>query len=1027
MRRVSVVIPSFNHGRFIAEAIRSVAAQTLPVVDLVIVDDGSSDGSPEVIRRTLAAVDLPGARLIEQENQGSHRALERGIREASGDLIAVLNSDDRFHPERIARMLREVPESGAFLAFSAVNLIDATGDACDAESAPVKGYRHALYEAARCPTVGFALLRNNIAVTSGNLFFTRSLYEKIGGFQPYRIAHDWDFLLQALVHVEPLLVADRLLDYRTHGDNTRLHIDAETVNEEGREIVRRYLARCAEGRPDNPLAPCSQNWPVYFDLFVSRYHSWFGQGPLRDWIPAPSASARQNAWRSWADIVDFDRVDDCDYLVDGELDPTERVALAVIRDVLLEAAHPLAEEEGSGADTLREVYERSARRIPHIRRRPWASPLDRKLAKPSPRTISDRAQRIQARRTSWFREGSPRGALVEMARGLRSRWRIYRSGLFDSSFYRHQCRARGIRILDPVGHYLRHGASLGLDPHHWFQTRYYLLRNPDVAGKGNPLVHYLQHGDEEGRCPHPLFDPSWYRAANPDVAIAGVHALSHFVRHGAAEGRSSHPRFDVNHYVAELGAPPPGNPWAHFVAEGRQSRIGANRRETLRLRLEATEAAAAAGAPLPSRERDTHVLRRLRMSGLFDADYYQAAWGTTIDEFGDAGRHFLERGAIEGVAFCPLERLRNRLEELESGFEGLRRPELAYLRAVEAPPPVEPGHRVTLYVNRQGNTFFREMADLLAAGFRSVGAESRILDETDPRLPVIGPRDHAIVVAPHEFFLLGEGPERLSRRFLEGCSLWLAEQPGSEFFAMCLWFARFARRVLDLNPLTALAWGELGISARALPLGFIAGFPDFADRLDIESESVRAAQPPEARPPVSVDAPLADRPLDIFFNGVLTHYREQFFGRNAWFFAGLRCALYMPTPRVPLAAGLASALSASDATALSQRSKILLNIHREDTPYFEWHRVVVRGIWQKTLVVTEPTLRVPGFEPGEHYIACKLEEMPRRIEWLLHTDEGRSTAETVRTRAFEALRSRYPLTALSAAFLAEASAGKGSV
>ena len=1025
MRRVSVVIPSFGHGRFIAEAIRSVAAQTRPVVDLVIVDDGSSDGSPEVIRRTLAEIELPNARFIEQENQGAYRALERGIREASGDLIAVLNSDDRFHRERIDRMLREVPERGDFLAFSAVNLIDATGDVCDAESAPVKGYRHALYEATRCPTVGFALLRNNIAVTSGNLLFTRSLYEKIGGFQPYRIAHDWDFLLQALIHVEPILVADRLLDYRTHGGNTRLHIDAETVNEEGKGILRRYLARCAEERPDNPLAPCSQNWPVYFDVFVSRYHSWFGQGPLRDWIPAPSASARRGAWRSWADVVDFDRVDDCDYLVDGGLDATERAALAVIRDVLLEAAHPLADEEGAGSETLRDVYERSARRIPHIRRRPWASSLDRKLAKPSPRASSKAPRRIQVRRALRFRHGSPRGALYEFARGLQIRWRIYRSGLFDFTYYRDQCRARGIRILDPVGHYLRRGADLGLDPHPWFQTRYYLLRNPDVAGQDNPLVHYLRHGDEEGRCPHPLFDPSWYRAANPDVAIARVHALSHFVRHGAAEGRSGHPRFDVNHYVAELGAPPPGNSWAHFVAEGRQLGIGGNRREALRLRLEAADAAAGTGGPLCSRGRDADLRRRVRMSGLFDADYYQAAWGTTIDEFGDAARHFLERGAIEGVAFCPLERLKSRLEELQSGLEGLRRPELAYLRSVEAPPAVAPDHRVTLYVNRKGNTFFREMADLLAAGFRAVGAESQILDETDPRLPVVGPRDHAIVVAPHEFFLLGEGPERLSRRFLERSSLWLAEQPGSEFFAMCLWFARFARRVLDLNPLSALAWGELGIPARALPLGFIADLPEFADRLDIESESVRAAQPPEVRAPVSVDAPLADRPLDIFFNGVLTHHRERFFARNAWFFAGLRCALYMPTPRVPISVGLASALSARDATALSQRSRILLNIHREDTPYFEWHRVVVRGFWQKAVVVTEPTLRVPGFEPGEHYIACTLEEMPRRIEWLLHTDDGRSTAEKVRTRAFETLRARYPLTALSAAFLAHDSTGEG--
>jgi hypothetical protein len=316
------------------------------------------------------------------------------------------------------------------------------------------------------------------------------------------------------------------------------------------------------------------------------------------------------------------------------------------------------------------------------------------------------------------------------------------------------------------------------------------------------------------------------------------------------------------------------------------------------------------------------------------------------------------------------------------------------------------------------------MAEHLALGFRCAGAETRIVDETAAELPPDGPREHAIVIAPHEFFLLGDGPLRLSRRFLARCSLWLAEQPGSEFFAMCVWFARFARRVLDVNPLAALAWGELGVPARALPLGWIAGLDDFADALEIEAAQVRAALEPEAREPVFVDRPLADRPIDVFFNGVLTHHRETFFARNAWFFSDLRCALFMPTPRIPISARVASSLSAHDATALSQRAKILLNIHRGEMPYFEWHRLVVRGIWQKAVVVSEPSRRVPGFEPGLHYIECALDEMPRKIEWLVRSDAGRAEAEAIRMRAFDVLQRRYPLAAMAAAFLAEDAASK---
>jgi hypothetical protein len=71
-----------------------------------------------------------------------------------------------------------------------------------------------------------------------------------------------------------------------------------------------------------------------------------------------------------------------------------------------------------------------------------------------------------------------------------------------------------------------------------FDTDWYLAQNPDVAAAGiNPLVHYLRHGAAEGRDPNPLFDTDWYLAQNPDVAAAGINPLVHYLRHGAAEGR----------------------------------------------------------------------------------------------------------------------------------------------------------------------------------------------------------------------------------------------------------------------------------------------------------------------------------------------------------------------------------------------------------------------------------------------------------------------------------------------------------
>ena len=206
MPRISVIIPSYNHARFIEEAIESVLGQTYPDIELIVVDDGSSDDSPAVIRKALSKAPSSRTKLIEQANTGTAGAIARGVAEAQGELLSILNSDDRYALERFERMLRITPDQGDFLAFSGARMIDAAGFPLPEESYVVKGYQQGLYEAARCPTVGFALLRNNFATSSGNALMTRSLYERIGGFAPYELASDWDFLLRSVLEVEPIFI-----------------------------------------------------------------------------------------------------------------------------------------------------------------------------------------------------------------------------------------------------------------------------------------------------------------------------------------------------------------------------------------------------------------------------------------------------------------------------------------------------------------------------------------------------------------------------------------------------------------------------------------------------------------------------------------------------------------------------------------------------------------------------------------------------------------------------------------------------
>ena len=97
--KVSVVIPLYNHAAYIDQAVTSVMNQTLPVHELIVVDDGSTDSSVSVMKNLCHR--YPNIVFWCQPNQGAHQAMNSGVHRASGDLVAILNSDDVYHSERI--------------------------------------------------------------------------------------------------------------------------------------------------------------------------------------------------------------------------------------------------------------------------------------------------------------------------------------------------------------------------------------------------------------------------------------------------------------------------------------------------------------------------------------------------------------------------------------------------------------------------------------------------------------------------------------------------------------------------------------------------------------------------------------------------------------------------------------------------------------------------------------------------------------------------------------------------------------
>lgn len=218
---VSVVIPSYNHARFIGEAVASALNQTLREVEVIVVDDGSTDNSLQV----LASIKDDRLKVFSQRNQGAHAAINRGIALAGGEFISILNSDDVYVLNRLERLLTvatEQPELGVIGSY--IQVIDAEG-----HSLGVKRAYHSLEPwLLEHPERSFralgdlraALLTENYYATTSNFFARREVFERVGAFLPLRYTHDWDFLLRAsrLYHLG--MVEEPLLNYRVHQSNT---------------------------------------------------------------------------------------------------------------------------------------------------------------------------------------------------------------------------------------------------------------------------------------------------------------------------------------------------------------------------------------------------------------------------------------------------------------------------------------------------------------------------------------------------------------------------------------------------------------------------------------------------------------------------------------------------------------------------------------------------------------------------------------------------------------------------------------
>jgi hypothetical protein len=631
---------------------------------------------------------------------------------------------------------------------------------------------------------------------------------------------------------------------------------------------------------------------------------------------------------------------------------------------------------------------------------------------------------------------------------------IARSGVFDRRWYVTTYPDVDAAGYDPIFHYVDHGAAEGRDPSPLFDGAWYLAENPDVRGEGiNPLVHYLRHGTAEGRDPHPLFDVSYYLDQYPECA-GGVNPVVDFCLRGAQERRDPHPLFNVNYYVNQsLEAAASKNPLIHYLQTGAKEGLDPNPLfSTCYYLLAFPEVETSGLNPL------VHFVRYGAKEGkrphpMFDTGYYLAQCPDLASAGANALAHYLLRGDAEhrrpnplfngefylkenddvaGASMCSLSHfVAYGASEGRHGWTAqdavkfiepyVVNPELSKVGSYFSQPSRLNAHRhklhVGIYTNSSGNYFFDEIRDLLVAGFKSIGIDSIALTEHSKRPDSI---THDLFVAPHEFFYCSQqGHERLGFLARRTSITLNTEQLHSQWFSRSLPSLLKTALVLDVNFHTATALRALGLNAWFLPLGYLESFQPYSVRNSLPdlkalaslSGDVSSYQPANSRP-------LKERPIDILFIGTtafkkgtqkVTTRRELFFSQHAGRFCKFHCFFHFVCMDGPLVQAKNAELTTEAVIGLCQRSKIILNINSGEMPYFQWQRIVLHGMWQGALIVSETCHPVPGLIPGVHYYEGKPEEIPKAIEWFLRDAEGIEAAEGMRNAALSVLKSKFDL------------------
>jgi glycosyltransferase involved in cell wall biosynthesis len=282
---VSVIIPSYNMAHYLPQAVQSVLVQTYSNVEVQIIDDGSTDDTPQIVRQWK---DDPRIRVHRQPNGGLSHARNQGIALTRGPFIALLDADDTWVPEKLARQIplfQSRPELG--VVYSDYQRMDGDGR-------PISRGEIALHRG----WVSGALLIENF-VSASSAVVRRECFERHGGFDvALRTGEDYEMWLRLSPHYRFDFIAEPAIQYRIWGG--QMSKDFRARYEVGMRTMENFLAR-------NPaVVDCATVRRAWAHTYTGRGNVtlWRGRdhlGALRDYLHA--LAFQPGYWPAWRAIL----------------------------------------------------------------------------------------------------------------------------------------------------------------------------------------------------------------------------------------------------------------------------------------------------------------------------------------------------------------------------------------------------------------------------------------------------------------------------------------------------------------------------------------------------------------------------------------------------------------------------------------------------------------------------------------------------------------------------------------------------